>query len=52
MLAARSAGPSYGSSDPSNRTGAHRVKAGVVAGCFPQLYGALGESPPDQVITL
>ncbi len=25
---------------------------GVVAGCFPQLYGALGGSPPDQVITL
>lgn len=25
---------------------------GVVAGCFPQLYGALEGSPPDQVITL
>ena len=25
---------------------------GVVAGCFPQLYEALGSSPPDQVITL
>ena len=25
---------------------------GVVAGCFPQLYGALGGNPPDQVITL
>ena len=25
---------------------------GVVAGCFPQLYTALGSSPPDQVITL
>jgi hypothetical protein len=25
---------------------------GVVTGCFPQLYGALGGSPPDQVITL
>lgn len=25
---------------------------GVVAGCFPQLYAALGSSPPDQVITL
>jgi sulfur relay (sulfurtransferase) complex TusBCD TusD component (DsrE family) len=25
---------------------------GVVAGCFPQLYGALAGSPPDQVITL
>jgi sulfur relay (sulfurtransferase) complex TusBCD TusD component (DsrE family) len=26
--------------------------AGVVAGCFPQLYEALATSPPDQVITL
>ena len=25
---------------------------GVVAGCFPQLYDALGGNPPDQVITL
>jgi len=25
---------------------------GVVAGCFPQLYGALGTNPPDQVISL
>jgi hypothetical protein len=25
---------------------------GVVAGCFPQLYGALAGSPPDYVITL
>lgn len=25
---------------------------GVSAGCFPQLYEALGASPPDQVITL
>ena len=25
---------------------------GVVAGCFPQLYEALGGNPPDQVITL
>jgi sulfur relay (sulfurtransferase) complex TusBCD TusD component (DsrE family) len=25
---------------------------GVVAGCFPQLYAALGGNPPDQVITL
>jgi sulfur relay (sulfurtransferase) complex TusBCD TusD component (DsrE family) len=25
---------------------------GVVAGCFPQLYAALGTNPPDQVITL
>ena len=26
--------------------------AGVVAGCFPQLYGALSTNLPDQVITL
>ena len=25
---------------------------GVQAGCFPQLYKALGSNPPDQVITL
>ena len=25
---------------------------GVTAGCFPQLYEALGGNPPDQVITL
>ena len=25
---------------------------GVKAGCFPQLYTALGSNPPDQVITL
>ena len=25
---------------------------GVVAGCFPKLYTALGSNPPDQVITL
>ena len=25
---------------------------GVVAGCFPQLYTALGSNPPDKVITL
>ena len=25
---------------------------GVVAGCFPQLYTALGSNPPDQVKTL
>ncbi len=25
---------------------------GVQVGCFPDLYAALGESPPDQVITL
>ena len=37
--------------------GSGEVKAkglveGVVAGCFPQLYQALGPNPPDQVITL
>ncbi len=37
--------------------GSGEVKArglvdGVVAGCFPQLYEALGASPPDQVISL
>ena len=37
--------------------GSGEVKAkglvdGVVAGCFPQLYTALGSNPPDQVITL
>tara|TARA_S200000501_G_scaffold375764_1_gene428637 strand:+ start:106 stop:483 length:378 start_codon:yes stop_codon:yes gene_type:complete len=37
--------------------GSGNVKAkglvdGVVAGCFPQLYEALGSNPPDQVITL
>lgn len=37
--------------------GSGEVKAkglvdGVVAGCFPQLYGALGAGPPDQVISL
>ena len=37
--------------------GSGNVKAkglveGVGAGCFPQLYGALGPNPPDQVITL
>ena len=36
-------------------TGSVKAKGfvdGVVAGCFPQLYGALAGSPPDQVITL
>ena len=37
--------------------GTGQVKAaglgdGVGAGCFPQLYEALGGNPPDQVITL
>ena len=37
--------------------GSGEVKAkglveGVSAGCFPQLYEALGSNPPDQVITL
>jgi hypothetical protein len=26
--------------------------AGVQVGCFPDLYGALSQNPPDQVITL
>jgi sulfur relay (sulfurtransferase) complex TusBCD TusD component (DsrE family) len=26
--------------------------AGVTVGCFPDLYGALSQAPPDQVITL
>jgi sulfur relay (sulfurtransferase) complex TusBCD TusD component (DsrE family) len=26
--------------------------AGVGVGCFPDLYGALAQAPPDQVITL
>jgi hypothetical protein len=26
--------------------------AGVEVGCFPDLYGALSQGPPDQVITL
>ncbi len=39
------------------RCGSGDVKAkglveGVQAGCFPQLYSALGSNPPDQVITL
>jgi len=36
-------------------TGSVKAKGtvhGVVAGCFPQLYEALGTNPPDQVITL
>lgn len=36
-------------------TGEVRAKGfveGVVAGCFPQLYSALGGNPPDQVISL
>jgi sulfur relay (sulfurtransferase) complex TusBCD TusD component (DsrE family) len=40
-----------------SQCGTGQVKAkglveGVVAGCFPQLYAALGGNPPDQVITL
>ena len=40
-----------------DQCGSGQVKAkgfvdGVVAGCFPQLYDALGGNPPDQVITL
>ena len=36
-------------------TGSVKAKGfvdGVVAGCFPQLYGALAGNPPDQIITL
>jgi hypothetical protein len=28
------------------------VVDGVTVGCFPDLYGALAQAPPDQVITL
>lgn len=31
---------------------ADRLLQGVRIGCFPDLYGALASSPPDQVITL
>ncbi|MEM6438761.1 MAG: SaoD/DsrE family protein [Pseudomonadota bacterium] len=31
---------------------ARGLVAGVQAGCFPQLYAALGPAAPDQVITL
>ena len=37
---------------PSYWTLAKGLVDGVVAGCFPQLYTALGSNPPDQVITL
>lgn len=36
----------------SGQVKARGLVAGVVAGCFPQLYGALAGSPPDYVITL
>jgi len=40
-----------------SQCGSGEVKAkntvnGVIAGCFPQLYGALASNMPDQVITL
>ena len=40
-----------------SQCGSGEVKAkntvdGVIAGCFPQLYGALGGNMPDQIITL
>ncbi len=40
-----------------NQCGLGQVKPkdlveGVQVGCFPQLYAALGNNPPDQVITL
>ena len=31
---------------------AKKTVDGVVAGCFPQLYGALSANMPDQIITL
>jgi sulfur relay (sulfurtransferase) complex TusBCD TusD component (DsrE family) len=31
---------------------ARGLVAGVAAGCFPQLYAALADNPPDLVITL
>ena len=34
------------------RSKAKGLVEGVQAGCFPQLYSALGSNPPDQVITL
>lgn len=36
----------------SGQVKARGLVAGVVAGCFPQLYGALAGSLPDYVITL
>ena len=36
----------------SGEVTAKNTVEGVVAGCFPQLYEALGTNPPDQVITL
>ena len=36
----------------SGEVAAKGLVDGVVAGCFPQLYAALGSNPPDQVITL
>lgn len=36
----------------SGEVSAKGLVDGVVAGCFPQLYTALGSNPPDQVITL
>lgn len=39
------------SGEPGNATVAGAVD-GVTVGCFPDLYAALAESPPDQVISL
>ena len=36
----------------SDEVKAKGLVEGVSAGCFPQLYEALGSNPPDQVITL
>ena len=42
----------FNQSDLLLRIKAKGLVAGVQAGCFPQLYQALGSNPPDQVITL
>jgi len=49
--------PRWCASDGTGRTepgecSVVNVVEGVTVGCFPDLYGALADSPPDQVITL
>jgi len=49
--------PRWCASDGTGRTepgecSVVNVVEGVTVGCFPDLYGALAGSPPDQVITL
>lgn len=56
-LAESTAGGSLPSEDLLALCGSGKVRArglvaGVQAGCFPQLYGALAGSPPDYVVTL